>query len=186
MAKIILNDVRLSFADLWTSVGFDDATPKDQYKYGATFLIEKGSENDKKIKQAISAAAKEKWGAKAETILKQIEGNNNKYAYQDGDLKEYDGYAGNMSIKASTKQRPITVDKARRPVTEDDGIFYSGCYVNASIDIYTYDIKSGKGITAGLNGIQFVRDGDAFGAGPKRAEDMFEDLSEGSDAEDFV
>lgn len=186
MANITLKNVRLSFNDLWTAVGFNEKTPVDQYKFSATFLIEKGSENDKKIQAAIVEAAKAKWGVNAEKILNQIKGNNNKFAYQDGDLKDYDGYAGHMTIKANTKTRPVTVDKARIPVSEADGVFYSGCYVNAVISVYAYDASGNKGITAGLVGVQFAADGDAFGASRPSVDEMFEVLADGNDAADFL
>lgn len=183
MAKATLKTVRLSFPNLFKAVAFEEGGDK---KYDATFLIEKGSDNDKRVQKAIKEAAVAKWGAKADAILKSIQGNNNKYAYKDGDLKEYDGYEGMMSIKAKTKERPILVDQARRPIAEEDGVFYAGCYVTAVIDVFAYDTKMGKGISAGLTGVQFVKDGDAFGAARPEAEDLFEDLSEGAEAEDFV
>lgn len=186
MAKVTLKNVRLSFPQLWTATGFNEKTPKEDYKYSAAFLVEKGSDNAKKIEAAIDAVATEKWKEKADNVLNQIRGNNNKFAYQDGDLKDYDGYAGHMSIKAATKLRPLLVDKARNPVTEDDGVLYAGCYVNAVIDVYAYDGGGNRGITAGLVGVQFAAEGDAFGAARPEAEDLFEDLAAGSGAEDFV
>ena len=186
MSNIALKNVRLSFPQIWKAVGFNESTPVDQHKYSATFLIEKGSENDKKMQQAIVDAANAKWGKKADTILAQIRGNTNKFAYQDGDLKEYDGYAGHMSIKASTKSRPLLVDKDRTPVVEDDGVLYAGCYVNAVVSVYAYDVSGNKGITAALVGIQFSRDGDAFGTSKPTADALFEDLTEGSEAADFI
>ena len=49
MSNIALKNVRLSFPQIWKAVGFNESTPVDQHKYSATFLIEKGSENDKKM-----------------------------------------------------------------------------------------------------------------------------------------
>ena len=91
-----------------------------------------------------------------------------------------------MSIKASTKSRPLLVDKDRTPVVEDDGVLYAGCYVNAVVSVYAYDVSGNKGITAALVGIQFSRDGDAFGTSKPTADALFDDLTEGSEAADFI
>lgn len=186
MSNITLKNVRLSFPQIWKAVGFNESTPVDQHKFSATFLVAKGSENDRIIQETITEVAAAKWGKRAEAILAQIRPQTNKFAYQDGDLKDYDGYEGHMSIKASTKTRPILVDKDRTPVTEEDGVLYAGCYVNAVISIYAYDAQGNKGITAALTGIQFVRDGDAFGAAKPSADQLFDDLSAGTGAEDFI
>lgn len=180
--KIQLKNVRLSFADIWTARAFEEGA---EPKYGATFLVEKGSENDKAIQAAIKEVAKEAWGAKADSNLAKIKGNPNKEGYRDGDTQDYDGYANNNFIRASGKVRPTIVNKNRSPLTEADGVIYSGCYVNAIIDIYAYDSK-GVGISAGLKGIQFVKDGEAFSGGGVASADDFDDIEEGADAEDFV
>ena len=46
---------------------------------------------------------------------------------------------------------------------KEDGIIYSGCYVNALIDdsFYCYTNYSG-GVSASLLGVQFAGDGESF------------------------
>jgi hypothetical protein len=71
------------------------------------------------------------------------------------------------------------VDKDRSPLVSADGRPYSGCYVNAQVEVWAQDHKSfGKRINAQLLGVQFVEDGDSFQAGapPANPED-FGDLS---------
>ena len=65
-------------------------------------------------------------------------------------------------------------------MTADDGIVYSGCYVNASIDIYAFD-NVGKGNSAGLRGVQFLRKGDAFGGGAAADESEFDEIGVAED-----
>ena len=67
------------------------------------------------------------------------------------------------------------------PLSEEDGIPYGGCYVNADIDIWA---QSGeyKGVRAGLAGVQFVRDGERFGGGVVTAPDGFDELPDEADA----
>lgn len=170
--KITLKNVRLSFPDIFTAKAFEEGqTPK----YKATFLFEKGSATHKEVDAAIIALAKEKWGPKADALLKSIRGNPNKFCLQDGDNKSYDGYEGMMYIGASNKGRPTVIDRDRTPLTQDDARPYAGCYVNAIIELFTYD-NTGKGIAASLSGIQFVKDGEAFSGGRPAAADDFEDL----------
>lgn len=185
MAKIKLNDVRLSFPNLWAAKEFKPGDGK--FRYDATFLIEPGSENDKKIRDAIKAAGEETWGAKGEKTLRAIEGQANKYAYQDGDLKEYDGYEGMWFLACHSKVRPLVID--RRPklpdgspniLTEADGKPYAGCYVNATVEIYAQKGEN-PGLRASFTGVQFVRDGDAFGGGSAAKAEDFDDLGDSSD-----
>ena len=68
-------------------------------------------------------------------------------------------------------------------LTEADGLVYSGCYVNARVELWVQDNANGKRINAKLLGIQFVRDGDAFGAGSAPAKPTdFSDLGDGDPA----
>ena len=70
---------------------------------------------------------------------------------------------------------------------EADGLPYSGCYVNASIELWAQDNNYGKRINASLRGVQFYRDGDAVaGGGGPASEDEFDDLAEGADADNLV
>lgn len=179
MSKVILQNVRLAFPNIFR--------PSEQFdNFGAQLIIEKGSENEKKINAAILEAANTKWTAKAESTIKQLKAGN-KICFTDGDSKaEYEGFEGNMALSATNRQRPTVVGKDRSPLTEADGIIYAGCYVNAVVDIWPQDNQWGKRINASLKGIQFFADGDSFTGGGVASTDDFEDLSEGSDAEDFV
>lgn len=180
--KVKLKNTRLAFPSLFTATRFNE---QSEPKFSATLLVEKGSENDKAIQNAIKQVAKDKWGAKAESTLKKIENNPNKYAYKDGDDTDYDGFAGHMAIRASNKARPTVVNRDKSPIAESDGIVYSGCYVNAVIEVFAYD-NSGAGISASLKGVQFAKDGEAFSGGGVASADEFEDISEGADAEEFM
>lgn len=179
--KLKLQNVRLSFPDLFVPRAFK---PGDEPKYKATFLIEKGTAQAKAVEDAIVATAKEKWGAKAESVLKSIRGNPNKFCYQDGNTKDYEGYEGMMAFAASNKARPTVLDRDKTPLTQADGKPYAGCYVNAVLDLFCYD-NSGNGISASLGGVQFAGDGDAFSGGRPASADEFDDVSEGSDAADL-
>lgn len=181
--KIQLTNVRLAFNDLFKAVPFKDGDPT----YNGTFLIPKGSALAKQVEAAAIAALNTKFPGKGEAIRKQIDGNNNKCCIQDGDKQAYDGFAGNIAVraKAPVSKRPLVIDRDKTPLTEADGRIYSGCYVNASIEFFGYD-NTGKGLSAQLRGVQFYKDGDSFGGGTPASADEFEEVTEGADADDLA
>ena len=97
---------------------------------------------------------------------------------RDGDEVEYDGYAGCFSLKASTKKRPIVVNKDKTPLVEEDGKPYGGCYVNATVDFWVQNNAYGKRVNSTLLAVQFFKDGEPFAdgaVGDVNDFDMFDD-----------
>jgi hypothetical protein len=181
---IKLPKVRLAFPDLYVPTAFEEG---QEPKYGATFLVAKGSQLDKEIQHAISEVATAKWGAKAKAILDSLKGNSQKLCYTDGDLKDqYDGFPGNMALSAKNPARPLVTDSDKTPLTQADGKPYAGCYVHGSVELWAQDNKWGKGIRAKLRAVMFYKDGDAFAGGAPAAEDEFDDLAVGADADALV
>lgn len=181
--KIKLINVLLAFPDLFEAKQFDGA---GDFKFSATFLIPKDHPANTAIEAAIKKVAVDKWGAKADSILASIRGNPQRFGYRDGSEKaDYDGYEGNMYIRASNKARPLLLDRDKTLLAAADGRPYSGCYVNATITIYAYENK-GKGISASLGGVQFYRDGDAFAGGGVATPDDFDEIADGADAEELI
>jgi hypothetical protein len=177
--KVMLKNVRLSFPDLFDAVEFKAGDGK--LRFNATFLIDPASADHKKIEEAIEAAAKEQFGVKYEKLLAGMRGNANKFCYLDGDMKDYDGYAGNFYLAAHSKIRPTVIDADKTPLTAQDGKPYSGCYVNASVDIWAQKGEN-SGVRASILGVQFFRDGEPFAGGTPADPDDFDDVS----AEDLV
>ena len=160
--RIQLKNVRLSFPKLWKPEAYgDNPTPV----FEAAFLFAPGSEAHKALEAAMVAAAQERWGAKAQQTLKGLVAGG-KVCLRNGDEKaDLDGYAGNLFLNARSPKRPLVVDKDRAPLVEADGKPYAGCFVNAIVDVYAQDhAQYGKRINAALGGVQFIRDGEAFGA----------------------
>lgn len=175
--KVILKKVRIAFPVLQEAKEY---TPGDgKPRYSITPLIVKGSDNDKAIEAAIAEVAKEGFGAKAAAMLKTFRGNSQKCSYNDGDTKEFDGFAGHNYLAAHRRKAdgpPTLRDKdGKTPVAADSGRIYAGCYCNVIADIYAIT-KGNQGIFASFSGVQFVADGDAFSGSRARDED-FEDLS---------
>jgi hypothetical protein len=173
MTKIILKDVRLSFPSLFHKAVFNG----EETKFEATFLINKATHGPKikEINAEIDGLIKEN--------LKGSKIPPDKICLKDGDNIDYAGYAGNMSLKASSTKRPIAIDRDKSPLTEDDNKFYAGCYVNASLELWVQNNQYGKRINCNLLGVQFHKDGEPFADGVKGSPDDFEAFTD--DESDF-
>jgi hypothetical protein len=177
--KVKLSNVRLAFPVL-----FEAKTVNGEGKpaFSASFLLDAADPQAKVINAAIEQVAKDKWGAKADAILKQMRAQD-KVALHDGDLKsQYEGFPGMLYVSARSSTRPLVIDKDKSPLTEQDGRPYAGCYVNASVELWAQDNNYGKRVNASLRGVQFYRDGDAFAGGGAASEDEFDDLAVGEES----
>lgn len=166
-----LRNVRISFPALFEARAMDGGTPK----YSATFLLNKKTDaaQIKVLQDAINEHLK----------LKNKGGKlpANKVCLREGSEKEFDGYGDAvMYVSASNVRRPLVVDLQGNPLVANDGKPYAGCYVNANIDIWWQDNQYGRRVNASLRSVQFVKDGESFGAGPLDATKEFDDV----DAED--
>jgi hypothetical protein len=180
--RILIKNARLAFPNLFTARPGQDG---GEAKFGASLIIAPDNPAIKEINAAFEKIAKEKWGDKAATILKGLRAQDRLCLHDGATKAQYQGFEGNMYVSASSKLRPSVFDRSRTPLTAEDGKPYSGCYVNASIELWAQDSKQyGKRINAQLRGVQFDRDGDAFAAGTAASEDEFEDLGDQGDDTD--
>lgn len=172
------NFSRLAFAQHLFEAGTVGGEGKPAFS--CTVLVPPGHPVLAKLAEAEEAVAKEKWGAKAPDILKNIIRKADKGVVHDGDSKaQYDGFPGNMFISCRSEKRPLVLDRdAKTPLVPADGRPYSGCYAHVMIEVWAQDNKYGKRINAQLTGVMFSRDGDSFGGGAAPAKpDDFGDLS---------
>lgn len=166
MAKISIKNARLSFPSLFQKASFNGV----EGKYEATLLFPK---TDTKTYDAIVAAIEE---CKKSNKVKVA---NDKVFIKDGDDIEYDGYAGMWAVKAGNNKRPTAINRDRTPLVESDEVLYAGCYVNAIVEPWAQNNQFGKRVNANLLGVQFVKDGEAFGDGGTSASaDDFEDIDD--------
>lgn len=169
--KLILQNVTLGlYPRLFTAEAYKDSAPR----YSANFVIEEGSEQDKRVKDTILAAMKEAHGEKAAKVLPTVQGQATKYCYLDAALKSsFDGVNGMIlsTTRGEAKGKPATVDRAKSEVTEKQGLFYPGCVVNAVVDIW---VQQGDfpGVRCALNAVQFVKDGAPLSKDVASADDL--------------
>jgi hypothetical protein len=171
---IKLKNVRLSFPVIWQPKSFE----KDrEAKFQATFLLDPSDEAHagmiKQIKIAAKKVLTEAFGDVPMGAMKKCFGLADKHAKKS----QYDGYKGMFYISSGNSTRPTLVDRKRQDLEESDGVLYAGCYVNTNITLWTFDHPvGGQGVAANLRIIQFVKDGEAFGNAPAKADEELDDV----------
>lgn len=172
--KIVTPEARLSYPNLFKARSVNGNEPK----YSCTLIF--GAKADlSKLKTAALEAAREKWGSKADDMIKR---KQLKLPFRDGAEKDGEGYGeGTIFVNATSKQKPGLVDRGLEPIIED-GDLYPGCYVRASLRAFAYDTQGNKGVSFGLQNVQKLRDGDPIG-GRSRPADDFEPIEAGSDGD---
>ncbi len=207
VGEVFLRCVRLSFAeDIWRPKTFRNKDGSESIpRFSCNFLINKKNPGKAKylgkqmpmmeaLKRAKKAALQKKFGER-DGLKKKVKPEN--HCVRDGNLEDWDGYEDHWFISASNKTAPGIVDISKRPLKESDGRPYSGCYVNAIVRLWAQPpgtAADGSPIPLRVNGsleaIQFLKDGERFGATPVDTDTAFDDESEeygeefGDDGED--
>lgn len=174
--KLKIINARLSFPKLFQAEQYEGKGP---YRYGAQLWVAVDSPDKKKIDEAIRAVAAEAWSTKATIKLAEILPDKKACCWIDGARKDAEGYWVLSSYRKQEDGKPLVLDTDKTPLAPDDGKPYAGCFVNASVEIYATG-KPNEGIRCGLVGVQFSRDGDAFGGGGRPNADDFDEIAEGA------
>lgn len=167
--KVVTGEVRFSYVTLWQPERNDNG----QEKYSCSILIPK---NDiatlQKIQAAVQAAI-EAGKAKLSNKNGQVITSALKLPLRDGDIDRSDdpAYENCYFFNATSRNRPGIVDSNVNPILNQSE-FYSGCYGRASVNFYAYNTDGNKGIAAGLNNVQKLRDGEALAGGSSPEEDF--------------
>lgn len=163
---------RLAFANIFQP-RVNDLSGKEEYSCVMLFPKET---DIAALKNAIRNVARETFpklfetsGGKWPESLRKPIGNGDEKADEWGEA-----FKGHYYIRTSSHFKPLVVDKRNQDVIDPDQV-YSGCYCRAVVSPYAYDQKGNKGVSVGLVGIQFVRDGEAIGGGSAAARKAFAD-----------
>jgi hypothetical protein len=165
--KVVTGKVRFSFVNVFEPKAFGEGqTPK----YSVMLLIPKSDVGTiTRMKNAIDAAAQKalmtKFGGRLPAVLKTTLKDADKDTDQDGEIfaDKWPYTAGHYIINVSSKNQPQIVDAACNPIINPTE-FYSGCYGRASINFFAYNNQGNKGISAGLNNLQKLEDGESLGS----------------------
>lgn len=179
-------EARAAFINIFEPSAIDGGDPK----YNGKFIVDPTNKAlVAKLDDAMLKTAEAKWPGKGKQIFDNLVKTGKKpevgfvqEPYKNKDGEAYDGFEGMFYVTASNSARPLVIDRDRSPLTQADGRPYSGCIVNVIVEFWAQDNKWGRAVRATLKGVQFVRDGDAFGGGAPASVDEFADLGEGADA----
>ena len=186
---LLLKNVRISFPHLYKPHAFNG---EGEAKYSAAFLIPKGSDAEKQIREEIKKQSLATFGDKAKAVLDRQNATNRKLLKDGDDPVEgftssgdaKNGYAGHWFIKGSSKTAPKVVGRNRQPLTEDSGLPYAGCFVNIQIDIWGQKNQFGSFLNCKLLAVQYWAEGERLGGDSGANIDAFDsDDSDGWDTD---
>ena len=108
------------------------------------------------LEAAVAEVVKAEYGANPPKKLK--------LPFKDGDEENWDGYEGHLFIRTTSVRPPKLIDQNRNEVTGADieKMFYAGCWVRAAVNPFTYDNSGNKGVSFGLQLVQFIRNDVPF------------------------
>lgn len=162
--RVFIPEARISYAQQLFTAKKVNPTDADA-KFGSTFIIRADSPALQELAAAVAA----------ETQVAHPNGAPQNFRappWYDGTK---DGLPGFIMVRAYAKTRPYVVDGDLQPII-DPSVVYSGCVVNASISVYTYLPKPTPGVTFGLDGVQYVRDGERLDGRPT-IDQLFQKIS---------
>ncbi len=171
LESIHLTNVRISFPSLLRPKRMDE---KSDPKYGATFILDYETHADviKQIENQIKHISEERF----KRVLPQ-----EKWCLKERDRPEYEGC---ITLSTTSLKRPAVMKADCSKVeSEEDNPIYAGCYVNAMIQLGSYNVPTNKGIRAELQGVQFYAHGEPF-AGGMTEDEVMEQFTPVANADD--
>lgn len=178
----MLLDVRAASMQLFTASAYEkDKDPE----YFLRVLINKDDKQVAAIRKTITELYRRAWPTDAEVAYKKAKAANRVLLHDGDEQADKDGFDETVVyFNASSKDRPTVVNRKRKAVAEEDGLFYPGCYVNVKIQIYTWENVKGRGVGCDLLGVQFARNGEALETGGGGASASPEDFPEMDDEDE--
>lgn len=160
------NPVRIMFPNLKKP----RKTQNGAEKFGVLVLIHKDSPEFEQVRNAVKNAMDRDFN---EQLALKGRFNPIKSCKQTDAVREAEGQSPMFSklenaedyfyFNANSKEKPGIVDTKLNPIL-DASCFKSGSYVRVNVNAYTWD-NSGKGVSLGLNHIQFVKEGETLATG---------------------
>ena len=126
-------------------------------KYSAVFIFVEGTDLTA-LKQAIIAAGQEKFGDRFADLVRAGDNFRLPFRPRAGETLKLGYPEGSTFFSATSKNRPQVVDANVQPIDDPEKV-YAGAKVLASVNAYGYD-NVGRGVTFGLNNVQFLADGE--------------------------
>ena len=171
--NVLLTNCRLGYPKLWRAESIKNDN-ESKPRFGCQLYLPKANVKERK---ALEAEIERLTAAK----FKGVKVKKADLFIKDGDDPEIsdENTAGCWIVsanRAESQGRPQVVDRGRNPLTPDDGKPYAGCYVNALISVFVP--ANWKKICASLEVVQFVKDGEPFGAPRVDVAEVMPDLAD--------
>ena len=162
----------------------NDGTPS----YDIQVLIPKSDKDSvRAILRAIKEVGEDKWGDNWKQVRTPLrDGDKEKDELtEDGSTKEekYPERLGHYFLNARSTKPVTVVDRQRVPITNENDL-YGGCKGKIAVTFFPYSSSGNHGIGVGLDGVQKVADGEAFGGSRPTVESMFDLLDDDEDGLD--
>jgi hypothetical protein len=164
---------RMSFPQLIKPKAFQEGAKP---AYSVVMLFDKDQDLSE-MKKAILKAGQEGFGPDRKSWPEVS------LPWRDGDSQEYEGYADKIYATAKSYNRILLVDRDKQKILDESEI-YGGCYGRAVCVAKATESGGKFFITLYLQGVQKIKDGEAFGAGASVHD--FEDLEDDNTLEDDV
>ena len=163
---------RLSFPSLFKPESYEGSDPK----YKCTLLFDENESDLTLLKKVGKRCVKEKYSKK---LPKKFT-----WPWRDGEEREDTvGYGEGVTfINLSSNSKPLLIDRKKKEITDED-MLYAGCYVRAIVSPFVYEVKGNKGLSFALRGVQFLKEGKAFGSRTNPDDFGDDDLSDFEDDE---
>ena len=178
---VVTGEVRFSYVHLLEPYAFGDEDPK----YSLTILIPKNTDNGvatyNAIKEAIQAAAErgaqKHFGGRIPTNVVNTLKDGDTETDDMGDLRNIKNpeYKGHWYMSLRSNKKPIILDSQRNPITDELDV-YSGVYGRVALTTFAYSGDGRRGVSAFLNHVQILRDGEPLGG--EISIDVFDDESD--------
>lgn len=180
---IVTAPFRLAFPEVFKARAFEAG---GREKFAITMLFPKtgdplipslpgGAAGLLEIRKLVYRAIVAKWGKETEkwpTNLRALDvrtalslTGKDGWPLRDGDEAsiEWEGFAGNVFVRASSQFAPGIVDAQRNPVL-DQGKVFGGLICRAEVNAFAYEQRGNRGVTLGLNHLQILKnDGTVYG-----------------------
>lgn len=173
--KLFTPKFRVSFPDVFEATQINN---QGQAKFRLSMIfdpveIAKDPEQQKlwdALKAAVDEAAIAKFNSVPPVLKKPFKDGNQMLNQKTGAI--YEGHEGMAILRTQSNDRPGLVDMACNPIMERSE-FYGGCYAQATISFYAWDHPTqGKGVSAGIQNIQKVSEGETFSGKTKATDDF--------------
>lgn len=183
--KHVIKNVRVVYPSLFEKNTYEEDVAKHSYQI--TCLLDKDSDEAKKLESALFKVAKDIFGDKKspngkmryEIVIESIRGDRTKFPFRDGDTEmssttmepKFPGY---YFLKASNKKLKPIVKLLDGKTDAKAGDVYSGCYCDVHVNIWGKEDSKLRLLHCQLRAVQFKKDGEPYGHIDVVSDDEFE------------